>query len=606
MNPIGAPGTGGQVCAYGAEKRVAGRGVLHPRGDRTKEGADSLVARRWLHLSVLALALLVSATAQLWADQDHDEDERALADLHYVFLFDVSGSMRRTLGYPGSAARQYISQHLFLNPEMFLEGRPVSIYTFTTRCRREFSGVLRHSTIQDLLLTGLPISHENTDLVETLRAAQGEFGRSAKGSVTLAWILTDNVNDPAGTGADDINTRAFYAAMFQQNAQAQRMYFFPLKDYKLVLYLLVFAPDSSLKGMDIDRFEDRVAGFARALGAPKIRAKPVGGESPLEFDPHITFTGDDSGVIAELVGTGRRATLVIRGLREDKPLSGKFRLRVRSRFDEWRIEHATVEMTRLDDLESGQFPNLGGKMSARLSPSGVTVDPRSASSIVYTLDLGNDGQIPKAPFFEPAAFNPDGFGVVTGKLVMKIGDPKLTLKIFNDEATTQAVQSIFQLKDIEYFVPRSAAGKEIRLDLAVPVRFEVRYNYLPRWLALIGTTLLLGGCAVWLLQSSHKAVQCRLVGYQEDSFALTHRGAFPISPAGTRIAELRRSLFGGIVCKPMPGVTANHKSGAQPVANGGRIELTSGQTVYDYRLEILSRRSSNTDKRAGTATGGYY
>ena len=384
------------------------------------------------------------------------------------------------------------------------------------------------------------------------------------------------------------------------------MYFFPLKDYKLVLYLLVFAPDPSLRGVDIDRFEDRVAGFARALGAPKIRAKPVGGESPLEFDPRINFTGDDSGVMAEVVGSGRKATLVIHGLKEGKPLSGKFRLRVRSRFDEWRIEHANVEMTRLDDLESSQFPNLSGRMSAHLSPSGVTVDPRSASSIVYTLDLGSDGQIPQAPFFEPAAFNPDGFGVVTGKLVMKIGDPKLTLKIFNDEATTQAVQSIFRLKDIEYFVPRSAAGKEIRLDLAVPVRFEVGYNYLPRWLTLIGVVLLLGACAAWLLEDGKRAVRCRLVGYQEESFAVTRSVAFPISPAGTRIAELRKSLSGGIVCKPMPGVTANHKKGAQSVANGGKIELTSGETVYDYRLEVLSRRGNKTDSSVGTSTGGYY
>jgi hypothetical protein len=246
-------------------------------------------------------------------------------------------------------------------------------------------------------------------------------------------------------------------------------------------------------------------------------------------------------------------------------------------------------------------------MPAHLSPREVTVDPRSQSEKVYTLDLGEDGQqAPQAPFFTWAALNPDNHGVINGKLVLKIGDPKLVLKIFNDPATTADIQSVFRLKDIEYFVPKSAAGSAMRLDLEIPVQFEVGYDPWTRWLALGGALLVLAGGAIWILVARGRSVECRLIGYQEETFRLTPAAAFPIIDRGTQIAELRESMFGGIRCRPLPGVILNGRSGAARVGNGDPIELARGEMRYSYRLEVLSRRGSAPQEQKPTQSGGYY
>jgi hypothetical protein len=509
------------------------------------------------------------------------------------------------LGRAQSSTRQYLADHLFAAPELFVEGAPATVYSFTVKCRREFSGSLRHSTIQNMLLTGLPVTHENTDLVETLRTAEAEYNQNGPDGITLAWILTDNANDPAGSGADEVNTRSFYSEMFRDGTPAQRMYFFPLKDLKLVLYLLVFAPDATLHGVDIDKFEDQLAHFARALGAPKIRAKPVGGERPLEL---AGLTSMQDGVLAEMIGSGAKGTLRIAGLKEGAPLMGQLKLHVRSRFDEWRINDAKVEVVSLQDLQSDDFLNVSGRMPARLDPRDVSVDPHSQTGKVYTLDLGQgDEPVLRASFFTLAALNPEGHGTITGKLVIKIGDPKLTLKIFNDPATTEAIQSIFHLRDIEYFVPKSAAGNAMRLDLIIPVQFDAEYNWLQRWGAIAAMLVVLTAGAFFIWASKNKAVECRLLGYQEDTFRLTPGSVFPIAVGGVRIAELNKSVFGGIKCKPMRGVTVNGKLVPVSVANGSPIELAQGDDGYSYRLEVVAgRRSPQPKPEAGAQSGGFY
>lgn len=523
----------------------------------------------------------------------------------YVFFFDVSGSMNEPgkLRAANSPTRQYLAEHLFADPDMFHEGQPASIYSFTTACQHLFSGPLRYSTVKSMLLTGLPVGHENTNLVETLRTAQAEHQQHANNAVTLAWILTDNVNDPAGTGPDEINTRSFYGEMFREDSWAQRMYFFPLKDFKLVLYLLVFAPDATLHGTDIDAFEDGLARFARALGAPKIRAKPVGGERPLEL---AGITSTDEGIMSEVIGSGSRGSLKITGLKEGKPINARFRLHLRSRFDEWRVEDAKIELVSLQDVKSDDFSNVSRKMPAHLSPRDITVDPRAQTGKIYTLDLGDaEQEPPQSPFFTPAAFNPDGHGLVNGNLVLRIGDPRLTLKIFNDPATTEAIQSVFRLKDIEYFVPKAASGKAMRLDLMIPVQFEVGYNALPRWAGLGTFLLVVVGGAVWILAAKRKAVECRLIGYQEDTFKLVPGAAFPIVERGIRIAELRKTVLGKVICRPLAGVILNGRRTAAKIANGGPIELAREGDTYSYRLEMVARRHV-AQKQKVTQSGGYY
>ena len=301
--------------------------------------------------------------------------------------------------------------------------------------------------------------------------------------------------------------------------------------------------------------------------------------------------------------------MIVRGLKEGQPLRGRFEMRVRSRFDEWRVSDAQVEATRLDKLESADFPNIDGQMAARLTPTRVSVDPRSATSITYALDLGelNEPQTPKAPFFKLAAFNPDGHGVVQGRIVLRIGNPKLTLQIFNDDATTQAVKSVFHLEDIGYFVPRAAAGRELRLDFAQRVEFDVGYNYLRRWAVVAG--MLAGAGILWLAVFGRRGqpVFCRLVGYTGgDSIALAAGHVFPIVVDGERIGELRRGWSGGVECRPAAGVTVNGKRGSTALGDGSPVELHAKDTTYVYRLEIIGAAAGAASSGAGTTDSTYY
>jgi hypothetical protein len=235
------------------------------------------------------------------------------------------------------------------------------------------------------------------------------------------------------------------------------------------------------------------------------------------------------------------------------------------------------------------------------------VGPRATSEVIYTLDLGEgQDQIPRAAFFKLAALNPDGYGVVNGKLVMKIGDPQIKLEFLADPETTAAVHSIFNLENVEYFVPKSVANKEIRLDFAIPVRFEVGYDYITRWLVLAGVLILIAGTSTWLLVGGHRPVQCRLIGYQEEPFTLTSNAAFRIAPSGKPLAEMRKGLFGGIECRPRPGVTVNKRRGPVSVANGGAVDLDFEDVVYSYRLEVLSAARAAPARGANPPDGGFY
>ncbi len=524
-----------------------------------------------------------------------------LPKFQHVFLFDVSGSMASTIGPPHSAARAFLSQGLYSAPRIFEEGQPVVAYSFTVAGKesREYEGALRRKALQELLENRLAVTRRDTDLVHALAMAESSMDRTGK-RVTLAWILTDNANDPHGSGADIQNTRSFYEAMFREGSPIRRMYFFPLKDYRLVLYLLVCSPDPSLRGLDLDAFEDALRGIETALRVPRIRAKPVGGDSPLQIDNRIVFSGDAAGVTAEVIGAGRRSTMVVHGLREGEPLRGTFRLRVRSRFDEWRVEGARIETTRLEGLESADFPDITGRMSASLTPNGLAVNPRSATSIVYALELGASGDTPapKAPLFTWAAFNPQGFGEIRGKLVVKIGQPRLKLNIFNDPATTAAVRSIFHLEDIEYFVPRAAAEKEMRLDFVQPLEFEIAYAWGRRWAAAGGIFIALLLAALFLRRALVQAVACRLLGYSDSTIVIRGAQPFPIAPDGMAIAELRKSIGGGIECRPYAGTTINGQSAPVKAGHGADLELRNGEKSHRYTLEIVSQAES-----AGTKAG---
>jgi hypothetical protein len=526
----------------------------------------------------------------------------------HVFFFDVSGSTKDVYGAKGSAKRSQLAEGLFASGQMFRPGQPISVYEFTTTVKRvpgTWSPDLLKSHLNDKMTV---ITNGDTNLIAVLDAARG-IAESQPHRLTFAWILTDNINDPKGSGGDAKQTQDFYTKMFEEPSPIRRVYFFPISKLKLVLYAFVMSDDPKLGGMDLDRFENSLASFGEGLKAPRIRAKPVGGERPLEIDASsISFEGPNPNATAEIMGAGRHTSMLVRGVKEGQPLAGTFRIRLRSRFDEWRIRRATVERTSLDDLESVDFPNVAGKVSAMLTPSGISVDPRSASSILYQLQLGqiDSSPTPKAPFFTLAAFNPDSTGTIHGRLTFRISQADLEFKLFNHPKQTAEVQEIFHLSDIGYFVHRDQ-GRATRLDFSMPVDFEVKYNYVPRWIAtgLIG--LVLCGASAFLLLGSRRSINVRLHGLSPQPFRVDGGHPVPISPAGTPLARIETDWKGTLRCKPLGnGVLVNGHRGAIALKNGMNLELSADGATHRYRVEIIN---SATPPRAATGSsspGGIY
>ena len=113
--------------------------------------------------------------------------------------------------------------------------------------------------------------------------------------------------------------------MFQEPTSLRRVYFFPMPDARFVLYLLIFSSDPALHGIEVDRMENALSRFAAGLQAPRIRAKPVGGEMPLTMEPERT-PEDTTSPVAEAFGAGAHASLIVHGMQEGQPLTGTMRI----------------------------------------------------------------------------------------------------------------------------------------------------------------------------------------------------------------------------------------------------------------------------------------
>jgi hypothetical protein len=527
--------------------------------------------------------------------------------LQHLFYFDSSGSMVSRVGPAGATLRQSLARRLFSSSAILESSQVARVFRFTTRVM-PVQGIPATAQLEALaafVRNGWAITSEDTDLVRVLDDAVAAAHAQA-GRVTLAWILTDNVNDPRGKGADVMNTRAFYEKLFHVPTTIRRLYFFPIPELKLVEYLLVISEDEKISGLEVDQFENALNAYGRSLNAPRIRAKPVGGEMPLEFDSHIDFEGAAQNVSAQVLGKGLRAQLVIDGLQEGSPLNGVFRLRLRSRFDEWRIEQATIERAALEQLESKDFPSIPMQLSARLTPSGITVDPRGASSVVYSLELGavDTPLKAEAPFFTAAAFSPGATGTVRGRLSLRVADPKLKLKIFDEPALTRAVQQVFHLEDIEYFVPKALASEALRLDFSMPVEAHVAYRWWTRCLAVAITSLIILSAVYVLFSQGPKSLLVRIQGYSEAPITLTAKGAYRIAPSGKPIAELRLRRS-GLSCQPLAPSLVNGRRTPVSLKRGGNVEIVRGSESYRYVIEILKQQAA-TRRPNSSGPGEYY
>jgi hypothetical protein len=224
----------------------------------------------------------------------------------------------------------------------------------------------------------------------------------------------------------------------------------------------------------------------------------------------------------------------------------------------------------------------------------------------YALELGagGDAPVPQAPFFTWAAWNPDGFGTVRGRLVLRIGDVDLRLQIFNDPTATEAIKNVFSLHDIEYFVPKKFHERELRLDFAVPVEFEVEYRHWPRWLATVVSLLAVVALLLFLFAGGARVRYLRLVGYSEEPLRLAPGKPQAFAPGGRPVAEFRLTRRGAIVCRPIGDAKVNGSVKQTTVLPGSMVVIVSEGLEYSYRADVVQAPAA-APPRPGAGSGMY-
>lgn len=561
----------------------------------------------------LRLAFLLSLAA--FSPLPAQQREGNFPAFHHVFLIDVSGSMKNTLGGPSSPARTFFARNLFGAHPLFSPQAPADLIGFSMPGResRAYSGAFDSQALSQTLLSGITVTSLDTDLISALHTAQSALKRSPATNIGLVWMLTDNINDPNGRGQDIEKTRAFYEHIFEKNSPVRRLYFFPLKDYKLVIYLMELASDAAQTRLEtvIDSFESRLDQVAVSLGAPRIKAKPIKGQNAIFIDRRIEFSpqAQPHGA-ARLEGEGTSESLiVISGLQEGQPLDGTYRFKLRSRFQEWRIRKAEFTSTRITGFASQDFPrvaDVGGTLPVKLNPQQISnVPPQGSSEVTYTLTF-NDQQrnfLPEASFFHLPAFLPGSKGTVQARLQVKAVRAGLQLDLFKDPSATQAMDEIFHLRDIEYFVPEKQRDEVIDLSFGQNLQFEVQFNWIRRWIITGAVALAILIPAIILLRRSATPLDIRLIGYRDTPIRLMPGVDFPITLQDRLVAKLRLDRFGAVQCIPQPNVNVNGSTSPVRLSSGSQLKIFSAGVNYDFQFEV---RPSQAGAPAAKTKSPYY
>jgi hypothetical protein len=149
-------------------------------------------------------------------------------------------------------------------------------------------------------------------------------------------------------------------------------------------------------------------------------------------------------------------------------------------------------------------------------------------------------------------------------------------------------------------------GQAARLDFSMPVDFEVKYNYVPRWIAAGLMGLVFCGASAFLLLGSKRSTNVRLHGLSPQPFRVAAGQPVPIAPAGTPLARIETDWKGTLRCKPLGnGVLVNGRRGAVPLKNGTDVEISADGATYRYRVEIINS-STPPQVARGSSPGGFY
>lgn len=419
----------------------------------------------------------------------------AAARLSHVVLLDVSGSMKPT--WADTGFRDALDRTLLGNPKVLATDEELVVRTFTTSqpptypddsCRL-WPHPGQRATLPTMpadreaavraVTDAVPLTTGDTDLYAAWQGGLAEKEKWCRNTPSVLWMLTDNWQDPSGNG--DGNLDAFYHDL-RNNDRVLAVVLMPLirnprgVQGNMVLYAILCGLPREAVEVQAE-FASRTRALTVALGADAVFGKlaPVmitckfhaSGE-PAIRQVSLEFQPTDPGVTTHIDGS----TVVVEGLRPDKPLEGTMHFNLESRLAEWRLVGARLKPARMrfGPPEKG-IVNQPNDCEHRISPPWVTFRPGNVADIRYSINATGDRAlfVPEVEGSTLRRLFPGADDVIPAKMDLGVVVDVQHNLILDSDELRNAVQHVRMLDGITELL-RGTTNVRQQARIQVPIR----------------------------------------------------------------------------------------------------------------------------------------
>lgn len=544
----------------------------------------------------------------------------AAARLEHVVLVDVSGSMGAT--WADHSVRDAFAHALLANPKVVAGRENLIVRTFTTRQNPSFpddpcrlwprsggqpampAGDAEQRAVAAGVLDAVKTTSGDTDLNAAWRAGLAEKQQWCHDAPGIVWIVTDNWQDPDGSGVGNLD--AFYHDL-KSNPQVLAVILVPLirnpngVQGNIVLYAILHGPANVASQVEAE-FATRTRALAEAMGreAPfsalpprMITCKFHPSREPALRQVSIDFTPGDPEVSAHVEGNN----VVVEGLRPGKPLEGQLHFNLESRLAEWRLVGARLRPARLrfDTPANGIVaqPNDG---EWRISPPHVSINPGNVAAIRYSIDAtGNRALfVPEAEGGAMRRLFPGAEDVVPARMDLAvIVDVQRELMLDSNDlrAAAQHVRMLDGIQQLLQGTTDLKRGHQVQIPIHAAT-LEFRVDATRRFLGVaVGiwiVLLLLGGLAGGLIpgvipqKGFFEHVPGETEAFTVAAFGRPHR----VSHADIRLGEVRAGYPSGMKFVPASKCRLTGESRREVLVGAEPVTFTLSRDAVEHTLRI--------------------
>ncbi|HPS64368.1 MAG TPA: hypothetical protein PK447_02200 [Ignavibacteria bacterium] len=517
------------------------------------------------------------------------------------FVFDNSGS---TYGFYNDAASTYKVFAKALMKNAVSESDFVSVYLFSkTEKHRGITSpqnLFQNSAkefIPDKVLSlfkvakGTDNGYANTDIIEALDKAIADL----KSSTGVIWLVTDNINDNSGMGADSslANTLEFYKRL-RNDDNVRKILLYPVPD-KLkgenystngyVCYAIVYSL-SPLTQAALESYDKYIRGAG--INVKPITLKPLD-VGTVVLSPKVTQSKVYPG---KLYFDGK--TLRGFGFSEGEKVQQVFSdLALKSNLYPYIIRSASLDV-RLENFSSSDYSvkSLG---TQKINPSTVSnVSPEGeVKGFSVTFNMPEI-----TPSFSFNTIFKEDF-TVGGQLVLEVSNVDITL----DTTYLKSFQDLFALNSVpDIFKP---VLKDKKITTTIPLEIKIKYGSW-RMFVLIGMIVLLVLIilAVLYLLLKKNYYHLKIDSDEEYTISLSAISSYTLSKGYSgALGKIKKGIFGTPVftysrLTSSPGSKIRIAEGI-PVD----VEYSDGKTSF---VLTSTKKSSSSGEEISSGAGDLY